>query len=91
MLISLVALLISVVIIYAYMRRQWLQYLRQQTISEISIFVGIAQEFDHVAAGAMTLVQEVELVSRGYRLSVFQFVICLQLLTQWIEVHPSPL
>ncbi|KAG9248552.1 Mysoin-binding motif of peroxisomes-domain-containing protein [Calycina marina] len=64
-----IALGITVAIIYAYMRRQWLHYLRQQTVSEISAFVGISQEFDHVAAGAMTLVQEVELVSRGYRIS----------------------
>jgi hypothetical protein len=53
---------------YAYVRRQWLQYLRQQTLMEISNFVGIAHDFDMAAAGALTLVQEVELVSRGYRL-----------------------
>jgi len=35
---------------------------------EISNFVGIAHDFDMAAAGALTLVQEVELVSRGYRL-----------------------
>ena len=56
------------VVAYAYVKRQWLQYLRQQTLSEISHFVGVAQEFDTAAAGALTLVQEVELVSRGYRL-----------------------
>jgi hypothetical protein len=56
------------VISYAYMRRQWLQYLRQQAISELSQFVGSAQKFDSAAIGALTLVQEVELVSRGYRL-----------------------
>lgn len=54
---------------YAYMRRQWLQYLRQQTIAEISEFVNKAQEFDATAGGSLTLVQEVELVSRGYRLT----------------------
>jgi len=53
---------------YAYMRRQWLQYLRQQAIAEISEFVNRAQEFDTAAAGSLTLVQEVELVSRGYRM-----------------------
>ena len=77
-LILLVALVVSIVVTYAYMRRQWLQYLRQQTISEITTFVGIAQEFDHVAAGAMTLVQEVELVSRGYRmLVIFPFYVSI--------------
>lgn len=53
---------------YAYVRRQWLQYLRQQTIAKISGFVNKSQEFDTAAAGSLTLVQEVELVSRGYRL-----------------------
>jgi hypothetical protein len=58
------------VISYAYMRRQWLQYLRQQALAEISQFVGSAQEFDSAAVGALALVQEVELVSRGYRMFV---------------------
>jgi hypothetical protein len=56
------------VISYAYMRRQWLQYLRQQSLAEVSGFVVKAQELDTVIAGALTLVQEVELVSRGYRM-----------------------
>ncbi|KAG4026216.1 hypothetical protein MFRU_043g00210 [Monilinia fructicola] len=62
-------IILSGVILYTYVRRQWLQYLRQQSIVEASQFVHKAQEFDAVAAGALTLVQEVELVSRGYRLS----------------------
>ena len=57
-----------IVVGYAYMRRQWLQYLRQQTLEEIAEFVGTAHDFDTAAAGALTLVQEVELVSRGYRM-----------------------
>lgn len=57
-----------VVVGYAYIRRQWLQYLRQQTLIAISEFVAEAHDFDTVAAGALTLVQEVELVSRGYRM-----------------------
>jgi hypothetical protein len=52
----------------AYMRRQWLQYLREQALSETSEFVTKAQEFDQVASASITLVQEVELVSRGYRM-----------------------
>jgi len=54
---------------YAYMRRQWLHYLRQETLSETSDFVAKSQQFDHVAATVLSLIQEVELVSRGYRLS----------------------
>ena len=63
------ALLVGFAMIsYAYMRRQWLQYLRQRSLAEISEFVAKAQEFDTVVAGTLTLVQEVELVSRGYRM-----------------------
>jgi len=56
------------VIGYAYIRRRWLQYLRHQILLEISEFVGTAHDFDAAAAGALMLVQEVELVSRGYRM-----------------------
>ncbi|CAL3968724.1 unnamed protein product [Diplocarpon coronariae] len=64
------AILITLaVILYAYMRRQWLQYVRQQTLAEISGFATKAQELDSAVAGALALVQEVELVSRGYRIS----------------------
>lgn len=68
-----IAILLSVVgvlaaISNAYVRRQWLQYLRQQTLSELSHFVSVSQEFDTAASAALTLVQEVELVSRGYRM-----------------------
>jgi hypothetical protein len=58
----------SIVVGYAYIRRQWLKYLRQQTLGEISEFVAKAHDFDTAAAGALALVQEVELVSRGYRM-----------------------
>jgi CHASE3 domain sensor protein len=68
MIIVLALLVGFAVISYAYMRRQWLQYLRQQSLAEVSEFVTKAQEFDTVVAGALTLVQEVELVSRGYRM-----------------------
>lgn len=53
---------------YTYMRRQWLQYLRQQSLEGISDFVVTAHDFDRAATGALTLVQEVELVSRGYKM-----------------------
>jgi hypothetical protein len=68
------------VVLYAYMRRQWLQYLRQQSLSEMSEFIAKAQEFDDAAAGALSLVQEVELVSRGYRMLVMLYVRSGQLL-----------
>lgn len=52
-----------------FMRRQWLRYRRHQALSEVTTFVSNAQEFDETTAAAITLVQEVELVSRGYRIS----------------------
>jgi len=65
--VSMVILGSLALLFYAYMRRQWLQYLRKESISETTDFVAKAQDFDHVIAAALTLVQEVELVSRGYR------------------------
>ncbi len=53
---------------YAYIRRQWLQYLRQQTLAETGNFIAKAQGLDGATTAAMTLIQEVELVSRGYRM-----------------------
>lgn len=53
----------------AYIRQQWLRYVRGQTLAEMSTFVSKAQDFDSVSSAAVALVQEVELVSRGYRLS----------------------
>jgi uncharacterized membrane protein YcjF (UPF0283 family) len=55
-------------LLYAYVRRQWLQYLRQQTLVEISNLVAKAQGLDTATSAAVTLIQEVELVSRGYRM-----------------------
>ena len=55
---------------YAYMRRQWLQYLRQQAVQGASTLVTNLQAFEASTSSALALVQEVELVSRGYRLCV---------------------
>ena len=57
---------------YAYVRRQWLQYLRQQTVAEASTLVGRSQGLDSAISAAVTLIQEVELVSRGYRMWVLR-------------------
>ncbi|KAF6798843.1 proliferating cell nuclear antigen [Colletotrichum sojae] len=67
-LILLVAL-IAAGIAHVYMRRQWLRYRRLQALSEVTAFVSNSQEFDGATGAAIALVQEVELVSRGYRLS----------------------
>lgn len=76
---------------YAYMRKQWLQYLRQQSLAELSEFVTKAQEFDTAVAGALTLVQEVELVSRGYRMYVSFKLQNFSLTDPTIEALPSRL
>jgi uncharacterized membrane protein len=51
-----------------YMRRQWLRYRREQSLSEIAMFVSNSNEFDSASEATLSLVQEVELVSRGYRM-----------------------
>ncbi|KAI9835152.1 MAG: hypothetical protein M1819_002521 [Sarea resinae] len=55
--------------VYIYARRKWLQYLRQQAVNSASVFVADAQGFESATTTAITLIQEVELVSRGYRIS----------------------
>lgn len=55
-----------------YMRRQYLRHRRQQALSEIAEFVTNSNDFDSATGAALGLVQEVELVSRGYRMSVDQ-------------------
>lgn len=68
-LVFLVVLLVAAVLLgQVYMRRQWLRYRRQQSLSEIRTFVSNAQDFDSAAGAALALIQEVELVSRGYRM-----------------------
>ncbi|KAF2278147.1 uncharacterized protein EI97DRAFT_448878 [Westerdykella ornata] len=54
---------------YGYVRRQWLQYLRQQAVQGVSALVTNLQAFESSSSSALALIQEVELVSRGYRLS----------------------
>lgn len=71
MVVSIAVLVFLAVISYAYMRRQWLQSLRQQSLDKSSEFIANSQDFDNVMAGSLALVQEVELVSRGYRMYAF--------------------
>ena len=51
-----------------YMRRQRLRYRRDQALSEITSFVSNSNDFDSACEATLSLVQEVELVSRGYRM-----------------------
>ncbi|MCJ1283727.1 hypothetical protein MMC26_003058 [Xylographa opegraphella] len=50
-------------------RRQYLLYVRNQAISSASSLVENAHSLDATTSAAITLIQEVELVSRGYRIS----------------------
>lgn len=52
-----------------YFRQQWIRYLRNQALAEVTAFVSKAQDFDSALSAALSLIQEVELVSRGYRIS----------------------
>jgi hypothetical protein len=54
----------------AYLRQQWLRYLRTQALAEVTTFVARSQDFDSASSAALSLIQEVELVSRGYRMYV---------------------
>ncbi|EPS45090.1 hypothetical protein H072_882 [Dactylellina haptotyla CBS 200.50] len=56
-------------LVFAHMRRKKLRNLRTDAISSAEAFVENCQMFDVVVANAITLIQEIELVSRGYRLS----------------------
>ncbi|KAL3962046.1 hypothetical protein ACCO45_003569 [Purpureocillium lilacinum] len=53
-----------------YMKRQWLRYRREQSLSEMVAFVANSHDFDSATEATLSLVQEVELVSRGYRMFV---------------------
>ena len=55
-----------------YIRHQWLRYVRESSLKEMTNFVTRAQDFDSATSAAVGLIQEVELVSRGYRMYVIQ-------------------
>lgn len=59
---------IVVILLVTHAKRQRLRYLRDQVLSEASAFISMSQDFDSATAAAIALIQEVELVSRGYRL-----------------------
>lgn len=64
-----VAVLIAVATaVYGHMHRQWLQYLRQDAVDGASALVTNLQAFEASTSSAIALIQEVELVTRGYRL-----------------------
>ena len=68
--ISLLAL--AAILANAYIRHQWLRYVRESALKEMTKFVTRSQDFDSATSAAVGLIQEVELVSRGYRMLVPQ-------------------
>jgi hypothetical protein len=58
------------IVFYAFAKRQWLKYVRHQAIEAATAFIGNAQGFDSAASASLVFIQEVELVSRGYRMLV---------------------
>ena len=59
---------VLLLILFSYVRRQRLVFLRQQAVNSAAQLVAGAQDFDTAAAMALSMIQDVELVSRGYRL-----------------------
>ncbi|KAF1986218.1 hypothetical protein K402DRAFT_333136 [Aulographum hederae CBS 113979] len=60
---------VATVVANAYLRKQWLQWLRRRAVSSASTLVSNLQAFEASTSSAINMVQEVELVSRGYRIS----------------------
>lgn len=57
--------------LYAYIARQWLQHLRRNAINAVASFIDNLQSFEASSTSLLGLIQEVELVARGYRMWVF--------------------
>ncbi|KAI4092099.1 MAG: hypothetical protein LQ339_007995 [Xanthoria mediterranea] len=55
-------------VLYLFFRRQYLYWLRDQVSRSVSILVTDAQDFDLIVSASINLIQEVELVCRGYRI-----------------------
>lgn len=55
---------------YVFAKRQWLRDLRCRAVDVASVLVGNGQSLDAAASASVVLIQEVELVSRGYRMLV---------------------
>ncbi|KAI7511540.1 hypothetical protein KC347_g3282 [Hortaea werneckii] len=54
---------------YAYVRRQWLKFLRRNAVASVTTLTSTWQAFEVSSSSALGFIQEVELVSKGFRLS----------------------
>lgn len=66
---ALIALAAIAFVGYGYNRRQRLRYLRQQALDGASTLTSTWQAFELTSTSALSFIQEVELVSKGFRLS----------------------
>lgn len=66
--VTIVLFVIAAILSHVYVKQQWLRYLQEQAVTEVSTLVSRSQEFDSASSAAAALIQEVELVSRGYRM-----------------------
>lgn len=69
-LVALLCIAVAGIIFYARIRRQWLKHLRQQAVESVSDLTTNVKGFELTSTAALSLIQEVELVSKGYRLCV---------------------
>ncbi|KAI9813061.1 MAG: hypothetical protein M1827_004281 [Pycnora praestabilis] len=60
---------LGAILTYSYARRRWLLHMRGLALHSASSLVAAAQGYEAATATAVNFIQEVELVSRGYRLS----------------------
>lgn len=67
-LVTVALLVVAAIFSRAYIKHQWLRYLQEQAVTEVSTLVSRSQDFDSASSAAAALIQEVELVSRGYRM-----------------------
>lgn len=68
--IAFVGMIITGALFFSHARRRWLRDLRGRAIELAGQFVEQSQRYDILVSNAITFIQEVELVSRGYRLYV---------------------
>jgi Mysoin-binding motif of peroxisomes len=73
LMVLIVALIASMSFLYVYARKQRLHTLRQNAVKSLTALTTNFEALEVSSSAALTMIQEVELVSRGYRLSVSSF------------------
>jgi hypothetical protein len=74
LMVLIVALIASISFLYVYARKQRLHNLRQNAVKSLTALTTNFEALEVSSSTALTMIQEVELVSRGYRLSVSPFL-----------------